>query len=189
MIKRPASLRLESIPLFGLPDLFVSVNAGEMRLFMPPRKCFCTGAATPHNISRFLHINLSAVDLISLLLGRPPDDVTKEGELTGSQDGNLFRVEQRRSDKGILSIWIDPSTNRIVRMALTKNEIRIYEAFFEKHTLVGGYYIPRNIFINGQETTTLKIWYTELQAIPAGEAPEESFPLTIPEGITPTLLN
>lgn len=189
MIKRPDSLRIESIPLFGLPDLLISASEGKLRIFMPPQKCFCVGAATPHNISKFLHISLSASELVPLLLGLPPDNISNEGELTGSQDGNLYRIEQRRSDKGILSIWIDPSTNRIAKMALTKNQTRIYEAFFEKHLLAGGYHIPQNIVINGQETTTMKIRYTELQAIPADEAPETSFSLPVPDGITPTRLN
>lgn len=186
MIKRPDSLRLESIPMIGPPDFFISLAAGEMRIFMPSRGSFYKGAATPHNISRFLHISVSATELVSLLLGLPPDNETGERKLSGRQEENLYRIDQQTEDKGKLSLWIDPSTNTIVRRVFAKNGVIIYAAVFEKHLRAGGYYLPQHITITGETTSALKITYTETQSI---DAADTSFTLPVPAGITPTFLD
>lgn len=186
MLKRPASLRLESIPLLGPPDFFISLTAGEMRIFIPAKGSFYTGAATPHNISRFLHLYVSAEELVSLLLGLPPDDETKEGKRAGRQEENLYRVDQEKKDNGQLSIWIDPSIGKIVKAALTQNGVKIYEAVFEGHLRTGEYYLPQHIAITGHTTSALKITYTEIQPLLDVDA---SFTLPVPVGITPIPLD
>ncbi|MBW6487295.1 MAG: DUF4292 domain-containing protein [Syntrophobacterales bacterium] len=186
MIQRPASLRLESIPLIGPPDFFISLTAGEMRIFTPAKGSFYTGAATPHNISKFLHIYVSASELVSLLLGLPPDNEAKEKTRTGRQEENLYRIDQEKNDNGRLSLWIDPAINRIVKTAFAKNGVKIYEAVFEKHLRTEGYYLPQHITITGQTTSALKITYTEIQQLADHD---ESFTLPIPAGITPIPLD
>lgn len=185
MIQRPDSLRIESIPLIGPPDFFLSLTAGEIRIHIPAKSCFCTGAATPRNISRFLHVHLNATELVSLMLGLPPDNGAKDRELSGRQEENRYRVDQQTEDKGLLSIWIDPLINRVVQAAFTKNGAKMYEAVFEKHVLVGEYCLPELITVTGQKGAALKIRYSELQQIPATQA---AFPLPVPAGIAPTFL-
>ena len=186
MIKRPASLRLESIPLLGPPDFFISLAEGEIRIFAPSRGSFYAGAATPRNISRFLHIYIGATELVSLLLGLPPDNEAGEGNLTGRQEENLYRVDQEKKDKGRLSIWIDPAINRIVKASLEQDGNKIYEAVFEKQLRTGEYYLPQHIAITGQTNSALKITYTGIERLSDSEA---SFTLPIPDGITPIPLD
>jgi len=100
MMKRPAFLRLESIPLMGPPDLFLSVAEGELRVFLPGKAAFYIGRATPRNISRFLPVFMPAADMISLLMGVPPEDAEETQSLGGEQEKGLYRVISTRREGG-----------------------------------------------------------------------------------------
>ncbi len=189
MIKNPSSLRIESIPLFGLPDLIMTINETEMRIFMPVRGCFCTGAATAENIEKFFHVKMGGPDLVSLLLGAVPGSGRmdeKNYTLTGRQEENNYRVDRKNGEGTLLSIWIDPSIHRIVRISLSTNGKNIYDALFENLLTANELLMPQHITLTRQPATELKIKYSELRQIPDAEA---SFDLPVPEGITPTLLD
>lgn len=184
MIKAPASLRLETIPLIGLPDLFVSLNEGEIRLFAPSKKCFCIGPATPRNIAKYLYLDIEASSLVSILLGRPPDDALLGGSMTGTMEEGLYRIDRRKNDVAF-SLWIDPERDRVVRIRVRKNGIASYDAIFEKHTSVDGYILPQQIAIDVRETKKLTLKYTNPQIVPdVGE----SFTLPCPDGLEPSFL-
>lgn len=187
MMKRPDSLRLELIPLIGPPDLFISMDNGEMRIFIPSKKRFYKGKATARNISRFLHVHVDGNELISLMMGFPPYHENQRQNLTGALEEKLYRIDLHREDGGILSCWIDPLVNRIVRISLTQQDkSKFYEAIFEKYTTVEGQNIPQNLTIAGDESPTLKIRYHDVQEIPDDQA---TFMLQIPDGIIPALLD
>jgi hypothetical protein len=189
MLKSPNSLRLESIPLFGLPDFFMTIDKTEMRIFMPAKGCFCTGAATPENIEKFLHVKMGGTDLVSLLLGAVPGsgkiDETYH-TLTGRQEERNYRVDREDGEGGLLSIWINPSINGIFRISLSINGVNVYDALFENRLMAKELLIPQHITVTRQPATELKIKYSEIRQIPNAEA---SFDLPVPEGITPTSLD
>jgi len=86
MIKRPGSLRLEMMPVIGTPDLFASIDNGEIRLFIPSKKRFYQGKASALNISRLLHIFVNGDELISMMMGFPPYDEKRLHSLKGKMD-------------------------------------------------------------------------------------------------------
>jgi hypothetical protein len=184
MIKRPDSLRLESLPLFGPPDFFLAMNKGDLQIFMPGRSCFCTGRATPENIGKYLYVTIGGAELVSLLLGRPAIDAAEAG-LTGRQEERLYRIDRNRADNERLSIWLDPSINRIVRLSLAMGGKRVYDAAFEKHLTAKGLVMPQQITLAGRPGTELTIRYSDIRQSADAEA---SFDLPVPEGLTPTPL-
>lgn len=186
MMKRPGSLRLELMPPIGPPDLFISIDNGEIRIFIPSKKCFCKGRATARNISRFLHVFVDGNELISLMMGFPPYNENKQFDLTGVLEEKLYRIDQHREGGGILSFWIDPFVNRVVKISLTQDKSKFYEAVFEKYTALEGHHMPQCLTINGDTTPTLKIRYNDVQKIPDDQA---IFILQIPDGLIPTLLD
>jgi hypothetical protein len=185
LIKAPSFLRLESIPVIGLPDLFVTLNADEMRIFMPSRKCFCTGPATSRNIAEFLHIDIEAEELVPLLLGRSPKITGKGFTASGKMEGSLYRIDQLKND-GIFSIWINPLADKIVRTVFRRNGEDIYEALFENDLVVDGYHLPQQMTINARHAKKVKITYLNARI---DSDSRESFTLPCPEGITPSILN
>lgn len=182
MMKRPASLRVESIPLMGPPDFFLSVEEKELRVYLPGKNAFYSGRADPENISRFFPISMPADELLSLLMGIAPDNRQKFKTLRGEQEEQYFRVDEYTADHLMRSLWIDPSGNRLVRLRMfAKGETVDYEAVFAEHTLVGERLMPQRLAITCNGMAALTIRYTDLHPV---DADPESFKLIPPDGIT-----
>jgi hypothetical protein len=187
MMKRPALLRVESIPLMGPPDLFLSVAEGELRVFLPGKGAFYTGRATPRNISRFLPVFMPAADMISLLMGVPPEDAEELQSLAGEREKGLYRVDQYQAGRKMRSLWIDPAGGWITRFRKFREDGTVfYTADFADHARIGEGFLPQEVTIRVEETADLNVRYSDLRPF---EADPESFPLQIPEGMTPILLD
>jgi hypothetical protein len=187
MMKRPDLLRVESIPLMGPPDFYLSVAGGELRVFLPGKGAFYAGRATPLNISRFLSVSLPAADMVSLLMGVPPEGAEEMQSLGGEREDGLYRIDQYRSGWRMRSLWIDPEGGRLIRFRkFTEKGTVIYTADFADHVRIGEGFLPQQVTIRGEEMAVLTIRYTDLRQFAADP---ESFPLPVPEGITPILLD
>ena len=139
MMKRPAHLRLESIPLFGPPDFFLSIDAGEIRVFLPGKEAFYADRATEGNLSRFFPLALPAAETVSLLMGRLPEaEETVSSRCAGEWEDGMYRVDQYRSGRKILSLWIDPSGDLLRRIrTFTEGGNIAYTAEFAEHVRCG----------------------------------------------------
>ena len=184
MMKPPASLRLESIPLLGTPDFFLTLNDSELRVFYPGKGLFYTGRASAWALSHFIHLAIPPADIVSLLLGQAP--VESEDGLSswrGEPEGDLYRVDRYRAGQRISSLWIDPAGDRLVRIrVLTEGTTPPYTAEFSEHTRLGEAFVPRRLKIT-MEGLSFSLAYTELGPLADGEA--ASFVLPVPEGIIP----
>jgi hypothetical protein len=180
MMKRPAQLRLESIPLFGPPDFFLSIDTGEIRVFLPGKAAFYADRATEENLSRFLPLVLSATEMVSLLMGRLPEAKETGSVRKGKWEDGLYRVDQYRSGGKILSAWIDPAEGNLLRRIETYTEAGhvTNTAEFMEHAGEGS--LPRRIKIT-QGAVSLDVRYTDVRLDDGGEP----FALPVPEGITP----
>ncbi len=181
MLRRPADLRLESIPLLGPPDFFLSIEGGELRVFLPGRRAFFTGPAAIWNISRFFPLTIPADEIVSLLMGCLPEEETSSSWYEAREDG-LYRVDQYRNGSKIRSLWIDPAGGVLIRVrTFTGNEEIVYTADFAEFTRVGNRFMPQRLTISSGDVS-LALRYTEIRMLD-GDA--VSFALQIPEGITP----
>ena len=187
MMRRPALFRVESIPLMGPPDFYLSIAGGELRVFLPGQNAFYTGRATRRNISRFFPVSMPTADMVSLLMGVPPDTAEEIQSLGGKQEEGLYRVDQYGSGIRMRSLWIEPAGGRLIRFqTFTKEGIVFYTADFADYVRIGEGSLPQKVTIRGEEMGTLTIRYTDLRQFAADP---ESFPLQIPEGTTPILLD
>ena len=152
MMKRPAFLRVESIPLMGPPDLYLSVAEGELRVFLPGKGAFYTGRATPQNISRFFPVFMPAADMVSLLMGVPPEDAEEMQSLAGEREEGLYRVDQYQSGRKMRSLWIDPADGRLIRFRrFMEDGSIVYTADFADHTRIGEDFLPQQVTIREEE--------------------------------------
>ncbi len=187
MMKRPALLRVESIPLMGPPDFYLSVAEGELRVFLPGTGAFYAGRATPGNISRFFPIAMPAADIVSLLMGVPPNSSEEMQSLRGDREEGLYRVDHYQSGRRMRSLWIEPTDGRLVRFKrFTEEGTVVYTADFADHVRFGEGYLPQQVTIREGETSVLTIRQTDLQQT---TAEPESFPLSVPAGLIPILLD
>ncbi len=184
MLRAPADLRLESIPLLGPPDFFLSIEAGELRVFLPEKGDYHIGPASRQNIARLLRLPLSAAEAVGLLMGRPPADKESGADYwQGEQEEGLYRLDRYRAGEKIRSLWIDPATARLIRVRIfTGREEAAYTAEFADYRRVGDGFLPQRLTISG-EGVTLAVRYTDTRLLDDETA---SFSLPVPEGITPT---
>jgi hypothetical protein len=188
MMQRPAFLRVESIPLMGPPDFYLSISEGELRVFLPGKGAFYTGRATPQNISRFFPVSMPAADMVSLLMGVPPGGAKEMQSPGGEREEGLYRVDQYISGRKTRSLWIDPAGGRLMRIRMFTEEGRIvYTTDFSDHARIGEGFLPQQLTIREEEIpAVLTVRHADLRQIAVDP---ESFPLPVPDGITPILLD
>lgn len=188
MMQRPAFLRVESIPLMGPPDFYLSIAEGELRVFLPGKGSFYTGRATPGNLSRFLSVSLPAADVVSLLMGVPPDNGEKMQSLGGEREEGLYRVDQYLSGRRMRSLWIDPEAGRLIRLRrFTAEGTAAYTADFADHVRIGEGLLPQQLTIREEEASAvLTVRHADLRPIAVDPG---SFPLPLPDGISPIPLD
>lgn len=181
MIRRPADLRIESIPLLGPPDFFLSIDGGELRVFLSGKGAFYAGPATSATIARFFPLALPAAEIVSLLMGRPPGEGEAASSLGGEDEDGLYRVDQYREGRMIRSLWINPAGGVLIRArAFTEGGEIVYTAEFADYTQAGNGFMPQRVTISG-EAVSLALRYTEIRMLDDAA----SFALPIPEGVTP----
>lgn len=187
MIQRPASLRVESLPLMGPPDFLLSIVDEELRVFFPGKKAFYIGRATPRNLSRFLPVSLPAAEVIPLLMGASPDSPEEIQSMRGELTEGLYRIDQYGSHAKIRTLWIDPAREQLIRFQrFSTSGTILFSADFAEYVRIGKRFLPKKITIRKEETGTLTIRHTDFRQVPANS---ESFPLQIPEGLLPILLD
>ena len=182
LLRMPSSLRVETIPLFGPADFFLSVNEESLKVFLPGDGKFYVGAATRENLSLFFKVLFTPSDMVSVLSGRPPH--ITGGDLSVRVEGGLHRVDIK-SGKTVRSLWVD-SDNRILKKIEEIEDGRtLWKAAFTDHVLVSGTSYPRGIQIEGGTLgeVTIDIRYLDLDTSYTGDT--ESFDLQVPPGITP----
>lgn len=185
MMRRPAHLRLESIPLFGPPDFFLSIDAGEIRVFLPGKEAFYADRATEGNLSRFFPLALPASEIVSLLMGRLPETEETVSSWLGEWEDGMYRVDQYRAGEKIRSLWIDPAGDLLRRIrTFTEGGNIAYSAEFAEHARTGEGFLPQRLTIT-KEGVSLTVRYTDVRLDNDGE----SFALPVPEGITPLPLD
>ena len=185
MMRRPAHLRLESIPLFGPPDFFLSIDAGEIRVFLPGKGAFYADRATEGNLSRFFPLALPVSEIVSLLMGRLPETEETVSSWRGEWEGGMYRIDQYRVGEKIRSLWIDPAGDLLRRIrTFTRGGDIAYSAEFTEHARTGEGFLPQRLTIT-KEGMSLTVRYTDVRLDNDGE----SFALPVPEGITPLPLD
>jgi len=186
ILKEPASLRLESIPLLGPPDFVLTLHDGQLRAYFPQRGTFYAGPATPRTLSRFLPLAMPPAEIVPLMMGRPPaEDPLARPVLKGGKEEGLYRVDQIVLGAKARSLWIDPAGGRLAKVRTFAADGRVlYTAEFDEHIRVGNAWTPQRLVITGQDGS-VRIAYTDIAPL---EEEADVFVL-LPEGITPIPLD
>ncbi|MDR2861283.1 MAG: hypothetical protein LBV07_01875, partial [Syntrophobacterales bacterium] len=73
-VQLPDKLRVEYIPMFGLPDFFLTVKGDQFKVFLPKKQEFIIGKASPENLAPFLPMLWGPEKWIAVLLGIYPEE-------------------------------------------------------------------------------------------------------------------
>lgn len=188
LLKRPASLRVEAIPLFGTPAFFLSVRDQTLRVFLAETRAFYIGRATPDNMARFLPLKMDPADVIAVLTGTCSAPVGPDTRLQGRPEGDHYRIDIMEPLKR-RSLWVRTTDGFPERLEVYGERQRLYRAHFEEPLHVEGKVLPQKItFVSeGIDGPSVTIRYTEIQLLKAIDP--ETFDLKTPAGIEPVHLD
>ena len=85
------------------------------------------------------------------------------------------------------SLWIEPADGRLIRFRrFTEEGTVVYTADFADHLRFGEGYLPQQVTIREGEMSLLTVRQADIRPITADP---ESFPLPVPAGMIPILLD
>ncbi len=153
-------LRIEILSLLGLPDLVLTANGRSIKVCDLRENRFYAGSAD-RDFSRFLPVNLTATEAVSLMLGLSPPVDLEEG-LRGDRMSEQIRVDYRLAGITKRSLWFDAASREMRRQDCydPASGETIYSAVFEHYGDVNGYRFPGTVTVRferpEQVTMTLR---------------------------------
>ncbi len=189
-IRHPSRLRIESIPVFGTPDLLLSLNEKDLKVFLPGKKQFYLGRPTQDNLMHFLPLSLPPADIVALLMGIP--FLPAADRIVGFQESNVdgrLKLELFLAGGTAQTMWFDGVTGRLVKMEIldATGEI-IHRVDYGAYHQFGNIRLPEGMtIISREKNTRLLVQYSDMELIASGD--EEIFDLPIPPGMAPVILD
>ena len=190
MLQKPSFLRVETIPLIGSPDFFLSVKGNVLKVFLPQKGEFYIGEATAKNLYSFFPISLPVEEILSIMTGTYSVIDERDQTLKGIPEGKLYRIEVTSQNKKNRSLWIDPADNHLVRVDAFADQGNIlYSVRFEDFVRVENVIIPRKVTVATEKADKpgITIEYSDLQL--SAETDPEVFDLPLPPGVEPIMMN
>jgi hypothetical protein len=190
---KPAALRLETIPVIGLPNFFLSIQNGQIKVYLPQQGEYYVGPATVDNIKTFFPIQLPVSDLVALLMGCRPAMAAKHTLLQGSMEGESYRVNiLSRENKPLQSLWLDPANLSLTRWErFGKNVELVVTVNFDEYFQDNDVSMPRRIRFQmpGRDEQSISLRYDGATFAPLTHEAKRLFDLPVPEGVKTIILD
>jgi hypothetical protein len=194
LFQYPDRFRMESLPLFGPPDFYLTLEKETLKVLLPQEGKYYLGTPSQSVLGSFLPFLSSRfhlADMLALLRGTVPLNQDPDTTLKGFRDGKYDRLQVYRRDRKIQDFWLESEAGTLVRATHWDEEGNLcYTAQFEEH---GGFKeapdFPKKISLTTGEPNpiTLTLRYTDLQIV--AEIQADLFSLEIPAGMEPIRLN
>jgi len=181
----PFYLRLETIPLFGTPDLLLTLNRVNMKFFLASQAKFYIAPAN-RGISLIIPINLAPAEIIPLLRGSIPLSAFSSGiSIKAFLDDSSYKLDFFSGDKLLRSLWIDRSSLQPIKMEIPG--ANTYSISFGNFLKVDGASVPGYIEILSGDEKRIQIRYSEMDFL-SGPEDADTFDLEVPPGIEPSII-
>lgn len=192
ILKRPSFLRVETIPLVGTPDFFLSLQGDTLKIFLPLKKEFYICRATAENLALFLPISIRIEDMVPILMGIPPPLTGPAKGVDKSPailEGNLYRIDMPSGDGKRQTIWIDRATGDLVKVEIFEDYRLLYTVLYEEYGEEGGIPMPRKVIITPDEPgkSGVVIRYSDIRF--SNMTDMTPFDLAVPPGMEPITLH
>jgi outer membrane lipoprotein-sorting protein len=195
-VQYPSSLRLETLPPLGPPDLYLALRGDSLKVFLPRKEEFYVSRDAKTSLPRFIPFRLNPREVIPLLAGiLPPGTLENRTALKGGKEDLLYRIDTFSDKKTRLrSIWLEPSRMELARFESYGTDGSVlYTVTFKDYRMVREMAVPDRIEIRSggdeeKDASFIRIRYSDLQ-LSSGEENKDLFDLEIPSGIKPVLLD
>jgi hypothetical protein len=184
-IKRPSYLRLELLPVIGVPDFFLTVSPEVMKIFIPSKGEFYIGRPTVDNLKKFLPWHIELEDVIMIFTGTYPLFKEKNISYQAHRENNFLVVEINSPSGASQIIWVGENNKllKLIRKDETGEELYdVKYSYSDDHSD-----LPEKITINmADETTSLSVRYSDIKIEKAKDL--SVFDLTNPDGVKENFL-
>ncbi len=195
-VRYPSSLRLETMPPLGPPDLYLSLRGNSLKAFLPRKGEFYISRDAERSFPRFIPFSLNFKEIIPLLAGMlPPGTLVNRTALRGEKEDLLYRIDTFSGEKKRLrSIWLEPAKIELARFeAFGSDGSILYAVTFKDYRTVQKIAVPERVEIRtggdeGKDASIIRIRYSDLQ-LSSGEDDKDLFDLEIPSGMKPIILD
>jgi outer membrane biogenesis lipoprotein LolB len=181
-VYRPSSLRLESLGPMGTPQLYLTTDGREARLYSPGENRFYAGPVTDRLLASVLPLSFPLEDFISVLLGDVPGH-HEEGRVFARRDegeGQWIFEMDFPSRREIQTLWVEPTTLRVKKAQIRSSRLS-YEVIFGDFRVGQGLDFPWQIQLTvPEQNLQMTAGFEEIELNPRWEGGEFSLP--IPRG-------
>ncbi len=184
IVRRPSSLRMETLGFFGQPLFFLTVKEGRLSILSLMEKRFYQGAVTPENLSIIFPFHLGSEDLCSILLGGIPVIEYLSMDMEFVREENLYILKLMKEGGGPTQfLWVEPSDLSIMKTEIYDySENFVLGVIFDDYKRINGRVFPMSACILlPSSSTKIRINYSELE-INTGVT-EDVFDLDVPPGV------
>ena len=182
LVRRPASLRAESLGPLGTPQFYLVTDGSELILFNPGENRYSRGPATPEHLSPFLPSPLKPEEIVSLLLGTPPMIDYDTASIRRLEEEGLWTLELSsalRQERQIL--WVHPYSWNILRAEIYRPALS-QRVTFQDFRQIQEFFFPQKIQVRSfQPEARFTVEYLEVELNPRWGA--QDFQLPAPPGI------
>jgi len=178
----PANLRIETLGLWGQPNLTLLVKGSTFYLHAPDEGRCVEAKATARNVSRLVSVPLPVEDLFVILSGQVPVLPFHRAEIQYLDAQRQWRLSlYRKWGRLVERIW----TNRI---GTTVNRIDVfdrsghlaYTALFRRFEPLEHFLIAKEIVVAGKQGASFSL---EVERLSTNvEVPAEAYTLNVPCG-------
>ncbi len=183
VIKRPSYLRMELLPVIGVPDFFLSVSPEIMKIFIPSKGEFYSGLPTVANLNKFLPWQIEIEDMIMIFTGAYPSLKEEHVSYQMHHEDHFVRVEMKAPSGASQIIWIGEN-NKLIK--LVRQDDAGENVYHVEYTYDNNNF-PEKIKINfSDETTSLSIKYSDVKIEKHKDL--SVFDLAIPDHVSEIIL-
>lgn len=182
VLRKPASLRLESIGPMGQAMGLVVSDGVKLEAFSPKEKRIYVGRATTANVSRFLPVAVNPEELVALLLGEPLLVARAGRRVDWLERGKHYIISVVLPDEGMAEkLWLDPSNYNLVKREVYRPDVGLILSVSMKDFLeIQGVPFPKTLEAHfPQQGVTVSVKYQELDL--NAEVGSDSF--SLPPGL------
>lgn len=184
IVRAPSDLRVESLPLFGPPDIYLTASEDRVTLFLPREGRFLEGRPQRETLARFFSIPLLPREIVSLIRGLPPELPAREDSIEGFREGQDFHLTMLSGTTTKQSLTIDGKRFLLKTVEIFNPEgKRLYKASLDDYS--EGKEFPRNLSIlfDSEQPLSIVLRFSDLNTVIPAMAGSSAFKLDPPPGI------
>jgi outer membrane lipoprotein-sorting protein len=156
--RAPGALHLELLDFFGSPVEVLVSDGRTFGLYQRDKGTYLRGPATAATISRLLPVDVSAEDLVAILLGRTPRLQVAPSSVEPDEEAQAYRVTLVDGARK-QTLWIHPISKRVLRSVLEGPGG--YSLLFEQPIPNAGVPFARQVTFTDATSTVVLRWSNE----------------------------